>query len=119
MQPGAGTPLINNIPQALVRDAQGFLDTLLQINPHYPFVTCEDYKYILCGMKKQGIKTYYDNVLKEDSTCLHFPRSKNGDGVQKLVASMPDDQALGVWRLHSLEDMTWNDNHRYPSKYCC
>jgi len=44
---------------------------------------------------------YYDNVLKKEETTLHFPNFKNRDGVQKLVAGMPDDQALGEWELHS------------------
>jgi len=56
-------------------------------------------------MKKKGLTTYYDNVLKEENTDLRCPSFKNGDRLKKLMASMPDDQALGVWELHTLEDM--------------
>jgi hypothetical protein len=57
------------------------------------------------------MKTYYNNVPKEDNTALRFPRFKNGDCVQKLVASMSDDLALAEWELHTLEDMKWKDNY--------
>jgi hypothetical protein len=63
-------------------------------------------------MKKKGMKTYYANVLKEENTALQFPKFKNGDCVQKPMASMPDYQALGVRELHTLEDMRWNDNYK-------
>jgi len=53
----------------------------------------------------------------QENTALRFPSFQNGEGVQKLVASIPDDLALGEWELHTLEDMRWNDNHQRDIKY--
>jgi hypothetical protein len=97
--PGAGSVLRDFIPAPWKRDAQGILQTNLQNNPYYPFATREQYKYIQCGIKKKGLKTYSNNVLKGENTALRFPTFKNGDGVQKLVASMPDDLAPREWEL--------------------
>jgi len=63
------------------------------------------------------METYYDSVLQEENTALSFPSFKNGDGIQLLVVSMPYDQPLWEWELHTLKVMRWNDNHQRPIIY--
>jgi hypothetical protein len=77
----------------------------------------EEYKYIQCRTKKKCLETDYDNVVKEDNTALHFPSFEIGDGVQQLMPSMLDNEGLGEWELHTVEDMRLNYNHQGHIKY--
>ena len=113
---GAGAPLINYIAEPWERDAPGCLEMNLPINPYYPFATREEYEYSQCGIKKKGMKTYNANVLNDENTALRFANFKNGSDVQEIVATMPDDLALGECELHTLQHMRWNVNDQRPIK---
>jgi hypothetical protein len=115
--PGAIALLTDCIAGPGEHYSQGFHETNLETNPYYPFEMSKEYKYIQCGIKTKGMKMYYDSVLQVETTAQRFPRFKNGDGRQKLVASMPADLAPGEWELHTVEDMKWNHNYQRPIKY--
>jgi hypothetical protein len=103
--PGMGALVTEYIAAGGESDSQGCLETNLQNNPHSPYGTCKEYKYIHCGIPKTGMETYYDKVLQEKNQTLCFRSFKNGDGIQKLVARIPDDQVLCEWELHMLGDI--------------
>jgi hypothetical protein len=77
--PGIGAPLSDGVVQPWERDAPGCRETNLQNSLYYPVATCEEYKSIQCGINKQGMKRYYDHMLKEENTTLRFPSLKYVD----------------------------------------
>jgi len=85
---GVGAPLSDSIADPWEWEAQRFLVTNLQNNPYYRFAMREEYEYIQPGIKKDGIKMYYEKMLKEANTDLHFPTFINRDDIQQLVASI-------------------------------
>jgi len=88
---GTSTPVSDYIAVPMERDTQGCLEMNVQNTLYYLFATHEKYKYIQCGIKKKGVKMFCDNMLKKENSSLYFPSFKNGGGIKKLVAGMPDD----------------------------
>jgi hypothetical protein len=115
--PNAGAPLVGYQPQPWECDEDGNLEENLMNDPYFPFTTREEYKFVKRGIKKKGMKTYYDNVLKEENTGLRFPSFRNGGGIQRLVASIRDGKGLGKWGFHTLPDMRWKNDHPEPITY--
>jgi hypothetical protein len=91
---GTGLTLFDFIAEPWEPNTLHCLVTNLLHNPYCPFAIREEYKYMQCKIKMTGLKTYYDNVLKEENTTLYFSRYKHRDCIQKLMVSMPHDQAL-------------------------
>jgi len=89
----------------------------IQNNAYSTFAMHDEDKYIQWAITQKSMKMYYDNVMKEENTALHFWSFKNGDGVQKVMATMADDHALRKWKLHSFKNMRWNGNLQYPIEY--
>jgi hypothetical protein len=53
--PGTGALPCEYIANPLERDVQGWHEKNLQNNLYYLCVTCEEYKYIHCGIVKNGM----------------------------------------------------------------
>jgi len=117
--PGDDDLLLDSIVEPWERDAQVCHEMNIPNNLYCLFATREEYNYSQCGIRKKNLKTYNDNMLKGENTPRRVPSFKNGDDLQKLVASIPDVQALEQWELHSLEDMRRNDCHQRPNEYWC
>jgi hypothetical protein len=99
------SPLSNYIAVGLERDPLGCLVMNLHTVPTTCFPMCKENKYIEIGIKNNGKKTSYGNRLMEDIMALHFLSFNKLDGVQKLMASMPSDQAVREWELLTPKDM--------------
>jgi hypothetical protein len=108
---GSGTPLSKYIAEYWECKAPGCLETNLQYNPSNLFATRKCYTCIPCETKNKVIKRYYKNMLMKKHARLRFQSFKTGDGLEQLVASMPDDQSLREWELHTLRNIRWKSNH--------
>jgi hypothetical protein len=117
ISPGTGFSLIDYIAEQWEWDAQGCLETNVHINPYYLCAMNDQYKNNHYGIKKKGVETHYDNVLKGENTAPRFENFNYGDGVQMLVGRRPGVKVLREWELHTLEDMRWTDNHQHQVNY--
>jgi hypothetical protein len=58
-------------------NSQGCYQTNLQNNPFNPFETLEGDKPIQSGIMREGMKRYYDNLLKTENATVCFPSIKS------------------------------------------
>jgi hypothetical protein len=69
---GTGALLSVCISEPWERDSQGCLEMKVHTSPSSLLATNAEMKYIQCGIKKKGMKTYSENLLKEEITTLCF-----------------------------------------------
>lgn len=85
---------------------------------YYQFASHVEYKHMQCGIRRKGMKTYQNNVLKEENTTMCVHSIKHGDGVNLLVARMQHNQAPRDRELHTPNHTRLNANHEHHIKHC-
>jgi hypothetical protein len=106
----AGTLLSEYNTEPWEPDGKGYIEMNIQNNSYDWIGTRQEYKFTKSGLKKDTIKTYYNAMLMEANSALHFPSFKERVGIQKVVGSMPVDRTVREWELHTCKIIRCNDN---------